>query len=165
MTKEQVTPKSKINLSVEVEISGSYITNATIHFYGGKMHSNDLMEREPIGKAIIQAINDKYLPQSLMEFTDSLSELTEDMLKYTKNFRNLLNGVDYGNHHWQGKMGVIHYITIHQEHRGKGLFIPFMWLILKTLKDELNVDTVLLQPDPVELKGVMQAELLPRKKD
>lgn len=153
--------------TININWTGREILNLNVGLNGEITNGSQSLGNEKIGEAYIQIVNQAWVSEPLLDFINSkLTGFPRELrylqplplMSYSDRIKNqygclddALTCMDFGHSEIKGTIAVIHFIHIYPSFRKKGLSKPYLWLILKALKENMNVEYVLLQACPMEI--------------
>lgn len=154
--------------TINMNWKGQEILNLNVSLEGELTEGTQCLDTKIIGDAYLQIVNQEWVSVPLIDYIESkLIDFPRELrysqplhlMSYTDRIKcqyaclnEALICMDFGQSEIKGTIAVIQMIRIYPQFRKKGLAKAYMWLILKALKENLNVDYVLLQAYPVEIK-------------
>ncbi|WP_027415219.1 N-acetyltransferase [Aneurinibacillus terranovensis] len=136
--------------SIEVHTQTDDTIVLTIELTGEVTRNGVHQSTEKVGKASLQIVNEEWISGSLLDYL-AYSIKNSDPVKQQDlmNVSNALRYIAATPISSKGTIAYLHHLGIVTPFRGRGLTKAYMWLILKMLKEQMEVDTVLLQVHPV----------------
>jgi hypothetical protein len=104
-----------------------------------------------LGQSNIQVIDETSILKPLADYIDSIKQDYQGRKDWLNTITLIVNQIDLNKDKIQGKLAFIQMFTINKMYRKRHMTKPFLWLILKALKEQYDVDFVLLEAFPVEI--------------
>lgn len=137
-------------LSADFQLTeGKYIESAEIDFRGKITSKQQFSPTIKLGKAILQIVNMEFPQISLLDYVESFAAYPSEMSNQLIPLLTAIKFIDLNNIKFDGRLAVLHHLEIFNQYKGHSLSEIFISLILKTLKDNYNVNHVLLQAFPL----------------
>ncbi|WCK54306.1 hypothetical protein PP175_23985 [Aneurinibacillus sp. Ricciae_BoGa-3] len=116
----------------------------------GDVTGNGVYQHEEVvGRANLQIFNEKWISGSLTDYVEyalkNASALRYNELQILKN---LLTSEMIHLVKDKGTIAYLHHFELFPQYRGRGLTKPYLWLLLKCLKEEIRADYVMLMVHP-----------------
>jgi hypothetical protein len=135
-----------ISHSIESRLSGHDLIDLEVDYKGEIVYNGQLFGTEQLGKAAIHVFNHSSIRNGdTIGFKDYINPLFLNNYGEIKNFIEILK---IGKQAVKGKLAILDKIEIFPKYRKMGLFKYFLRLLLKMLKENMEVDYVFLKAFP-----------------
>ncbi|WP_027415176.1 hypothetical protein [Aneurinibacillus terranovensis] len=168
MTTKAETVSSDVRLApfINIHTQTNEMIMVNAEFKGDVSANGQYLSTHDVGKAEVQIFNEDWISGSIVDYMDySINKLpvqSLDMRRILSNLRNTLTLAHAAKTKVKGTIAYLHHFEIFKPYRGIGYAKAYLWLLLKKLKEEMEVDGVLLQAYPVgintEDKSALQKE-------
>lgn len=137
---------------IRVKKHGEEIITVDVELEGEVTENGKYLRTQKLGRALLQIVNRKWISGSFVDYINGLMEKNpEDKHILLKKLQYSLQMIESGKKKLTGTLCVFHIFEIYNMFRGNGFAKPFIWLILKALKEELDVEYVFLHAYPLEV--------------
>lgn len=153
-----------VTLSVKLttKLDHFVVVNAELK---GDIVSESVRETRNMGRAELIVFDEELISGSKVDYLSyCLNKSDPDDFNALYGLQKTFSWMDTNELRLKGKIAYLHHFEIFTPYRGTGFARPYIWLLLQELKEELEIDGVMLIAYPFKLEGGNKEEFRRQKR-